>query len=335
VSILVALVPVLLLLLLLQLLDSFKLVRLGAVFTAIAAGALAAIGCLLFHGWLFAAFNPDITTFMRYVAPVTEETSKAIYIALLLWRSRIGFLVDGAVQGFAVGAGFALIENIDYLRHLDGASLGLWLVRGLGTGVLHAATTAVFALVAKTMADRTGALSARAVAPAWLLAMVIHSAFNHLPLPPLAMTAVLLLVLPLVVLAVFHRSEHVTRDWVGAGLDLDLELLELVRSEHFAFTRFGQYLHELRGRFGGKVAADMFCLLRLELELSVQAKAMLMAREAGLTIPATEDLRISLRELEFLQSSIGRIGLLALKPLQVTTGRDRWLRHLMAVSSGR
>ena len=332
-SILVALVPVLLLLLLLQLLDSFKLVRLGAVATAIAAGALAATGCLLFHDWMFAAFNPDINTFMRYVAPITEEAGKAVYIALLLWRSRIGFLVDAAVQGFAVGAGFALVENIDYLRHLDEASLGLWLVRGLGTGVLHAATTAVFALVAKTIADRSGALSGRAVVPAWLLAVVIHSAFNHLPLPPLAMTAVLLLVLPLVVLVVFQRSERVTRDWVGAGLDLDLELLELVRSEHFAFTRFGQYLQELRGRFGGKAAADMFCLLRLELELSVQAKAMLVAREAGLTIPPTEDLRISLRELEFLQSSIGRVGLLALKPLQVTTGRDRWLRHLMAVSS--
>jgi hypothetical protein len=81
------------------------------------------------------------------------------------------------------------------------------------------------------------------------------------------------------------------------------------------------------------VVADMFCLLRLELELSVQAKAMLLAREAGLIIPVTPELRISLDEIHYLQSSIGRTGLLALKPLQVTSDRDRWHRYLLAEAS--
>ena len=85
--------------------------------------------------------------------------------------------------------------------------------------------------------------------------------------------------LPLLVMAVFERSERATREWVGAGLDLDLELLDLVLSEHFRLTRFGNYLRELRTRFEGPVVADMFCLLRLELELSVQAKALLHGAE--------------------------------------------------------
>ena len=117
---------------------------------------------------------------------------------------------------------------------------------------------------------------------------------------------------------------------LGVGLDLDLELLDLVRSEHFAFTRFGRYLQELRDRFSGPVVIDMFCLLRLELELSVQAKAMLLARESGLQLPITSDLHDSFREIEYLRASIGRTGLLALKPLQVTSGRDLWHRHLLA-----
>jgi hypothetical protein len=131
---------------------------------------------------------------------------------------------------------------------------------------------------------------------------------------------------------VFERSEAATREWVGAGLDLEIELLDLVRSAHFAGTRFGRYLHELRKRFGGLAAADMFCLLRLELELSIEARAMLIAREAGLEIPVTPDLRASLDELAYLRRSIGPTGLLALKPLQVTSGRDRWHRHLLAAA---
>ena len=60
------------------------------------------------------------------------------------------------------------------------------------------------------------------------------------------MTALLLVVMPLLVLLVFERSERATRDWVVAGLDLDLEVLSLVQSDAFAFTRFGGYLRELR-----------------------------------------------------------------------------------------
>jgi RsiW-degrading membrane proteinase PrsW (M82 family) len=330
VSTAIALVPVLLLLSLLQLMDSFKLVRLTSVLIAIAAGAAAAILLLPFHDWLIAALNIGMRPFTRYVSPVTEETLKAAFIAFLLWRRRVGFLVDAVVLGFGVGAGFAVIENIDYLRHLPQASLTLWLVRGLGTAVLHGATTAIFAMVSKTLMDRWTNGHALAFLPGLGLGIVIHSAFNHVLLPPLAMTFLILLILPISIVIVFQRSEASTREWVGAGLDLDVELLELVRSEHFAYTRFGTYLQELRQRFNGLVVADMFCLLRLELELSVQAKAMLLAREAGLVIPVTADLQISLDEIRYLQASIGRTGLLALKPLQVTSDRDRWHRYLLA-----
>jgi len=328
-SIALALVPVLLLLALLQLMDSFKLVRLPAVLAAIAAGAGVALACLWLNDWLFGVLAAEVRTFSRYVAPVTEELLKAAFIVGLLWRRRIGFLVDAAVLGFAVGTGFALVENIDYLRHLTGADLSLWLVRGLGTAVLHGATTAVFAMVSKALLDRSGEPRPLALLPGLWLAMGIHSAFNHVPLPPMAMTALLLAVLPPVVIVVFQRSEAATREWVGAGLDLDMQLLDLVRSDAFMFTRFGRYLQELRRRFAGPVVADMFCLLRLELELSVEAKAMLMAREAGLEVPVTGDLEASLQELAYLQASIGRTGLLALKPLQVVSGRDHWHQYLL------
>lgn len=332
-NILVALLPVLMLLALLQLMDSFKLVSSRTVLLTIAAGAGVAIVCLPLHGLLVDTANLDFTVFTRYIAPASEELAKACVILFLLWQRRIGFLVDAAVLGFAVGAGFALVENVDYLWHLSSASIMLWLVRGLGTAVLHGATTSVFAMLTKAMMERPGRNLAVASLPGLALAFAIHSAFNHVLLPPLAMTGVLLLILPLLIVIVFQQSERTTRDWVNAGLDLDVELLELVRSELFVSTRFGGYLQELRTRFGGIVVADMFCLLRLDLEISVQAKALLLAREAGLNLSVSEDLRASLREVAYLQTSIGRTGLLALKPLQVVSDRDRWHRYLLAAAA--
>jgi hypothetical protein len=185
------------------------------------------------------------------------------------------------------------------------------------------------------MTDRNTRPALLAFAPGWVLAVAVHSAYNHLLVSPVASAVAVLLALPALVVAVFEKSERATREWVGAGLDLDIELLQLLTSDEMKLTRFGKYLRELRDRFDGGVVADMFCLLRLELELAVQAKAMLMAREAGLEIPIDDDLQHALSEWQYLRQSIGRTGLLALEPLRVTTDRDDWHRYLLAQAGTR
>ena len=101
VNIALAFIPVLLFVLALQLMDSFKLVHRSAVLTALVVGAAVALACAPLHEWLEPALGLDATAFSRYVAPITEETLKAAFLALLIARRRVGFLVDAAVQGFA------------------------------------------------------------------------------------------------------------------------------------------------------------------------------------------------------------------------------------------
>jgi RsiW-degrading membrane proteinase PrsW (M82 family) len=323
-----ALLPVVVFLAALYLMDSFKLVPMRHVVLTLAAGAISALFVLWFHRLLpLDGWPPEVVS--RYIAPLTEEAAKALIVLLLIARGRVGFLVDAAVMGFAIGAGFSLVENVLYLKALPHATVWLFLVRGLGTAMLHGATTAIVAMVARARIDRRGRGLVVALLPGYALAVVIHSASNHLLLQPVAQTLIVLMILPAIVIWVFDRSERATREWVSAGLDLDLEVLQLIVSEHFNVTRFGRYLEELRARFPGPVVADMYCLLRLELELSVQAKALVMARGAGLELPADADLDAALAERSYLHRSIGATGLLALKPLQVTTHRDQWHRHLL------
>ena len=271
----------------------------------------------------------SVTQVSRYIAPITEESAKAALLVVLIATGRVGFLVDAAVLGFSIGTGFALFENIWYLQTLQHASLMLWIVRGLGTAILQGATTGIFAIASQTLADRHRNRLALAFLPGWAAAVVLHSAYNYRVLPPVAEMLVLLVVVPVIVLATYDYSERATREWVGAGLDLDLELLSLMTSDAFMVTRFGRRLAELRAVLPPPVIADMFCLLRLELELSVQAKALLLAREAGLILPANEDLERALAERRYLQEAIGAEGRAALEPLQVTSHRDTWHRHLL------
>lgn len=333
-DIVIALAPVIAFLAALWLMDSFRLVRPRSIAGALAFGAGSAAAALWLHEQLLHAHAVPAPVVSRYIAPLTEETAKALLIGVLLATARIGFLVDAAVEGFAVGAGFALVENLTYLRVMPDAPVMVWVVRGLGTAMLQGGTTAIFAIISKTLVDRHSDRIVLALVPGWAAAVAIHSLFNHRLLPPVAQALGVLVVLPLLVVWVFARSERATREWIGAGLDLDIVLLDLMVSEQFTHTRFGKYLGDLRTRLPGLVVADMCCLLRLELELSLQAKALLLAREAGVDVPADDDLAISLAERDYLKQSIGSIGVLALKPLQVTTHRDRWHRHLLQHRTG-
>lgn len=338
-SVAAALLPVVVFLAVLFLMDSFKLVPFRTLGLAILAGAASAVAALAIEEGARASgvLPPALFDWAlpRYLAPLVEEPLKAIYVIVLLRQKRLAFLVDAALVGFAVGTGFALVENIHYLRALPHEHFALWLVRGFGPALLHGALTAVFAMLARGLTERHPDRGAIALVPALALPVALHSVFNHFPMPPIVQTCVLLVALPAVVTFAFERSERATREWVGEGMDLDVELLKLVTSPSFGQTRLGQYLVELRDHFPGPVVADMFCLLRVELELAIRAKGMLMAREAGLEVPAGDDLRAKLDELRYLHHSIGPTGLLALAPLRVTSERDDWHTYLLEAAGER
>ena len=324
-----ALAPVLCLLVLLLMMDSFKLVTIRFVVQAIVAGALAAVVALVINVQLLDRAGLPVALLTRAIAPVVEELLKLLFVVYAIRRRRVGFPVDAAILGFAVGTGFALVENTYYLSAVRSGGTVLWLVRGFGAAVLHGATTAIAAIAAQTLASQKPRPGFGVFVPGAIVAIAIHAVYNQFVLPPVIATLLLIAVLPPLVLLTFERSEHSTRDWMSAGLDLDVELLRLVLSDDFGHTRLGTYLQELRSRFPGPVVADMFCLMRLELELGIRAKGMLMAREAGLDVPLDEELLNGLAEVRYLERSIGPTGLLALTPLQVSSDRDAWQKFLL------
>jgi protease PrsW len=318
------LLPVLAFLGLLSGMDSFKLVPPRALSQSLLWGCVAAALALWLNTQLLDRLSLDLVGYRRYDAPLLEEALKASFLIFLIRTNRVGFMVDAAIHGFAVGAGFALVENVHFLLTLGERGVFLWIVRGFGTAVMHGSTMAIFATLAKSLTDRTGGRTALAYVPGFLAAVLLHSLFNHFFLPPLAMTIVMLVLLPLLVILVFERSERRTRDWLGTGFDSHLDLLECIWSGDVGDSHVGRYLQSLRGHFPPAVVADMLCYLQVYLELSMRAKALLIARQAGVRIPLGDDIHDNLRELRFLEKSIGRTGQLALQPLLGSSRRELW-----------
>ena len=309
--------PVSLFLLSLLYLDSFKLVRLRTIVELIIIGCLAAAASLLINYWLL-RMGVGRYLLTRFDAPAVEETLKALPILVMLRTRRIGFVIDAAICGFAVGTGFALTENLYFVSTLSAAPPALWVVRGFGTAVMHGGTTAIMAMITKTLGDRW-AVAGIAVA------FALHSLFNHFVLSPAMSTLVIILVLPPLMVLVFAQSERYVRQWIGTGFDVDSELLKIMQSGEFAQSGAGQYLQSLRDHFDGAVLADMLCYLRLQSELALRVKGVMMLRESGFPVKKDPEVPEKLTELRYLRQNIGKIGELALAPLL----RDVWQLHML------
>jgi protease PrsW len=326
---LVGLLPVLIFLAALQALDSYKLVKPRWVIGTVACGAALACISYLISGQLLDRLPIDIRTFSRYGSPVTEELLKGLLIVALIRRHRIGFLVDAAIFGFAVGTGFAVVENLYFLHLVPDATMATWVVRGFGTAIMHGGTTAIFAVMGLAMLERSAGAGVRAFLPGWVLVALLHSAFNHLSQAPKVATLAVMIALPPLLYAVFQRSESATRDWLGKGFDSDVQMLELLNAGQIADSPVGRYLNTLRDRFAGPLLADVLCYLRLYTELSLRAKGLLMMRENGFEIELNDEARDSVAELRYLEGSIGKTGLRAVRPLLRMSPKDLWQLYML------
>ena len=292
-------------------------------------GGFAAGASLVVNLALIAIVPLDAHAFSRYVAPVIEETLKTLLVVRLVRSHRIGFLVDAAICGFAIGTGFALVENLYYLESLPTARPVVWIIRGCGTAIVHGGTSGICAVLSKLFAERRRAAGPLVFAPGWVLAILIHSVFNHFILSPVISTLLVLFILPPLFMLVFDRSEAWLRDWLGVGFDADARLLEQLEAGRFGETRVGEYLSSLRDRFPGEVLADLLCYVRLDAELSLRAKGELMMREAGFPTAIEPEIEEKLVEMRYLEKSIGATGKLALMPLLHPGSQEVWQRTLL------
>jgi protease PrsW len=325
-----ALLPVLLFLAGLVQLDGYKLVRMRMMLALVATGCVAAGASYLLNNLAYEHFPGDFVAYSRYGSPWIEEALKAALLVFLIRTRRVGLPVDAGIAGFAIGTGFALVENIYYLMSRPHTALAVQVIRGFGTAIMHGGTAAVLAMISNTLYERRPSGGLHLLLPGFLAAVALHTGFNYLLVRPALATLATLLVLPFVIFLAFDHSERILRTWIEVDLESDMELLETISAGKFLGSKSGRYLQALRDRFRGEELADMLCYLRVHGELAVRAKGILLLRESGLPEPPIDDdTRARLAELAHLERSIGKTGVLAVRPLMMATGKEIWQLTLL------
>lgn len=329
---LLALLPTLVFLGALVYFDSYKLVPLRWILVTILVGGACAAASYVVNDAASEILGVSRLVLTRYIGPVIEEAFKALILVYLLRSNRIGFLVDAAIFGFAVGAGFAILENLYYLQVYGNAHIGVWIVRGFGTAIMHGGVTAMFAVIAQGLSETRENIRPRDLLPGLLLAILTHSIYNHFFLAPILSTLIIVAALPVLSYVVIQQSQAAVSRWLDIGFDADTELLEILYSGEFPSSHIGQYLTTLQQRFPGEIVVDMLCYLRLHKELALRAKGLLMMRENGFEVEIDEDVKDTLKEMKALQKSIGKTGRAAIQPFLRLSRKDLWQIYMLGQS---
>jgi len=323
-----SILPVLFFLIFLFLLDSFKLVIYKLLFFSLLWGICSAGFAYLFNKYMLEVGAVKFEVLSRYIAPASEELIKSLYIFLLIYRKRAGFMIDAAIYGFAIGAGFALVENIFYFQNAVSSNLLVLIIRGFGTALMHGGCTALIAIILISGRQRESYYllhSLFAVAAAY----IIHSAFNHFYINPVLQTIGIIILLPVIFIFIFRYNEKQLHNWLEIEFSSEVELLQMINMGKLSATRAGDYLSSLKTRFSGETIFDMYCYIRLYLELSIKAKRNLMLKESGFPPIPEPDIQEKLLELAALRKQIGKIGEVTLIPLIRMNYRDLWKLNLL------
>jgi len=263
----------------------------------------------------------DFTT--KLIPPLTEEFLKISIILLLLIKNRIGFMVDGAIYGFAVGTGFALLENTYYFSMLDSGSTMLWLVRGFGTAIMHGGTAAIFTVILMSAINRNRNTSVYVII-GYLIAVLVHYFYNWLSFSAQLATLSVIISIPAFMMIIFILNEKSIRKWVDLEMDKEVELLLMIRQGHFAETKAGKYVITLKKHFQPLIMVDILSYIYIYLELATKAKANLILRENDMPVNKIPDIDEQLKELSILKKNIGKTGMIAIRPILRMNNKDLW-----------
>ena len=334
-KVIISIAPVAVCLAVFRAFDVFRLIPLAEVVELLTAGAVVCIACYFVAGGLIDEFPMRRGVYSQEVAPVLEEVLKALVIVVLFAINRVGYLIDAAIAGFAVGAGFALAENIFYLHQFTGADLGVWLVRGFGNrhharrrdggpgGRLAGAVRAAAADVGRSLSLQPGALSARPHS----CAIALHGVFNQFTKTPLAAMTVVLIAVPISMLLIFALGERYAHRWLTSEETAHEQLLADIDSGAFAESAGGQAIQRLAERLGPALAPAILDYVRTHTELVVKAEEQLLALEAHETLSRERRLRDQFRHLHELEGTLGRSAVMAVRQHLRFSRNDLWEMH--------
>src|SRR5215210_7989757 len=206
-----------------------------------------------------------------------------------------------------------------------------WLVRGLGTAVMHGVTLAVLAATAHEFAEReTRGKSSDfnfrlwSFVPGYLGAGAIHTAFNQFPDEPLLAMLGASMFAPIAILGIFQFGTGEAQKWLQAESVQHRAQFEALKAGRWPDSDSGRRVAGFAARLNKRAAARVRRFWELQAWLVLQAEEALLEEAAGDVEFDADAIRKAFGECEMIEGELGRVLVRALESLLPFSRNDYW-----------
>ncbi|MGB7877008.1 MAG: PrsW family glutamic-type intramembrane protease [Anaerolineales bacterium] len=258
-------------------------------------------------------------TTVHLVAPISEEIFKGLVLLYFVRRAKFTYSVDGALYGFAVGIGFAVVENFDYISANMTEVMIIAVQRIFSANLIHASSSALLGIaLCSTRLKRlqlhwliiTGGLI-MAVGPHMFYNMISHNGIQSLIASIFSgfLSAGAIII-------IMKYSQKQTQNWIKEKFGM---ADRVTRNEVVAINRLAiqnNALYPIVERFGAEKASQVEQLLYLEARLGIKRKSLdsLLNNDALRNSVETE-IREMRTKMEEVRRSIGTYVMLFVRGL--------------------
>lgn len=296
--------------------------------------------------WGVAAFgaayfiNPAASRFLsldversmeRVIAPVTEEILKALILLYLVRRIDFTYFVDGAIYGFAIGIGFAIAENYQYILTATGSTLITAIARVISTNLMHATTSALVGIALGFARFRRLVSAIPILLAGWLLAMAVHGGFNNLVtrvssgLLLLYAAAVGLSGAGFIVFAI-KRGLAEEKTWIEEKLGEADRVTKHEAAVVHQLEKTGKLLAPIVERFGRKKAQEVEQFLVLQARLGIYRKTLEKLNDEKMIKAVEAQIDEVSGEMDAARRSVGAYCMLYLRNIFPPEASPLWGR---------
>ncbi len=258
---------------------------------------------------------------LRFVAPFGEEILKGLILLYLVRRRQFTYFVDGAIYGFAIGIGFAIIENYEYLLYADQSQqLMIAIIRVISTNLMHATCSSVIGIILgySRFSKRSGVILY--LAGGLLISISLHTLFNVISNAGISNLLIFIAIVVVIGVAGFsfiifliRRGLKEAREWIKEKLGMADKVTAGEAAVVHNLQDISTLLGPLVATFGEEKGNQIEKLLLKQARLGILRKTLDKLQDEKLVASTQEEMQAVRAEMEEMRSSIGSYAMIYLR----------------------
>lgn len=248
---------------------------------------------------------------VRFTAPFAEELLKVGILLYLVRRPKFTYFVDGAIYGFMVGIGFAVLENWQYILANQSEALQTAIGRVISTNLMHASASALSGIaLGWARFERSKPTRLVKGSGGLLAAILLHMIFNNL-VTRLNMGWVIVLAAALgvasaVIIALIIRSGLAEeKKWISEKLGMADRVTVGEAAAVQSLHNLQDILKPITAHFGLEKITQIERMLILQAQLGIRRKTLEAFTDPKMRQGILRQIEETRQEMDKLRRSLG------------------------------